>query len=150
MLIANTKQRCKNRQDILLDVLEVAGLPLSPKCKYEISQKGKLIGLYWSVDGHCLDDSAVDSLPKALLQKPSTKSEGKQIIGVINYSESAFHYTSKKLARHGELMATLNASIDNVNNRIQWELDCDQALQELRERMLNLKLSTIESAVLCI
>ena len=36
-------------------------------------------------------------------------------------------------------MATLNAAIDNVNNRIQWDHNCDQALQELRERMKNLK-----------
>ena len=74
MPIANTRERCKHRQDILLDVLAVANLPLSPKCKYEISQQGKLIGLYWTVDGHCLDDAAVDSLQKTLLQRPSTKS----------------------------------------------------------------------------
>ena len=36
-------------------------------------------------------------------------------------------------------MATLNAAIDNVNNRIQWDHNCDRALQELRERMQNLK-----------
>ena len=58
---------------------------------------------------------------------------------MINYSESAFHYSSQELARHGELMATLNAAIDNVNNRIQWDHNCDQALLELRERMQNLK-----------
>ena len=30
MPIANTKERCKHRQDILLEVLAVANLPLSP------------------------------------------------------------------------------------------------------------------------
>ena len=47
MPIGPTKQRCKNRQDILLDVLKVAGLPLSLKCTFKISETGKLIGMHW-------------------------------------------------------------------------------------------------------
>ena len=62
MPIANTRQRCQNRQDILLDVLKVAGLPLSPKCKFKVSETGRLIGMHWTEGGHCLDDTAVESL----------------------------------------------------------------------------------------
>ena len=112
MPIGPTKQRCKNRQDILLDVFKVAGLPLSPKCTFKVSETGKLIGLHWAHGGHCLDDEAVESLLLTLARRPKTKTDAKQIIGVINYSASAFEYDSAELARHAELMATLNAAVD--------------------------------------
>ena len=53
MPIGSTKQRCQNRQDILIDVLKVAGLPLSPKCKFKVSEMGRLIGMHWTEGGHC-------------------------------------------------------------------------------------------------
>jgi hypothetical protein len=81
MPIADTAQRCKNRQDIFLDVLKVAGPPLSPKCSFKISETGRLIGMHWTQDGHCLDDEAVESLLLTLARKP--KVDAKQVIGVI-------------------------------------------------------------------
>ena len=135
MPIGPTKQRCKHRQDILLDVLKVAGLPLSPKCSFKISETGKLIGLHWAHGGHCLDDEAVESLLLTLARRPKTKTDAKQIIGVINYSASAFEYTSKELARHAELMAMLNSAVDR--DRIVWDIECEAAMAELRERMRN-------------
>ena len=134
--MANTWQRCKNRQDILLDVLKVAGLPLSPKCNFKVSETGKLIGLHWTAEGHCLDDEAVESLLLTLARKPTTKTDAKQIIGVITYSASAFEYSAEELARHAQLMATLNAAVDK--DRVQWDHECDAAMAELRERMRNL------------
>ena len=72
--MGSTWQRCKNRQDILLDVLKVAGLPLSPKCNFKVSETVKLIGLHWTAEGHCLDDEAVESL---LLTLPGKKAHDK-------------------------------------------------------------------------
>ena len=100
MPIANTRQRCQNRQDILLDVLKVAGLPLSPKCKFKVSETGRLIGMHWTEGGHCLDDTAVESLLLTLARRPVTKTDAKQIIGVITYSASAFEYSAEELSRH--------------------------------------------------
>ena len=47
-----------------------------------------------------------------LARRPKAKTDAKQIIGGINYSASAFYYTSTELASHAELMATLNAAVD--------------------------------------
>ena len=136
MPMAPTEQRCINRQDILLDVFRCAGLPLSPKCKFKVSETGRLIGMHWTKDGHCLDDAAVESLMLTLSRKPVTKTDAKQIIGMITYSASAFDYTSKELSRHAELMAILNASVEK--DRIRWDHECEAAMAELRERMRNL------------
>ena len=66
-------------QDIFLDALKVAELPLSPKCSFKISETGKLIGMHWMQDGHCLDDDAVESLLLTLARKPVTKTNAKQV-----------------------------------------------------------------------
>ena len=59
----------------------------------------------------------MESLLLTLARRPKTKTDAKQIIGVINYSASAFEYTNAELARHAELMVTLNAAVDR--ERIQ-------------------------------
>ena len=133
MPIGPTYQRCLNRQLILLDVFAVANLPISPKCKGTVSEKGKLIGMYWTEVGHCLDDAAVESLSNTLLLRPKTKSEGKQIIGVINYSDTAFQYSPTELSVHAQHMATLNAAISG--DKLQWTAECDEAMEQLRIRM---------------
>ena len=101
-----------------------------------MSETGKLIGLHWTSDGHCLDDEAVESLLLTLARKPTTKLDAKQIIGAITYSTSAFEYSVEELARHAQLMATMNAAVDRVC--IQWDQECELAVAELRERMRNL------------
>ena len=58
MPIGPTKQRCQHGKDVLLDVFKVAGLPLSPKCNFKISEMGKLIGMHWAHGGHCLSCGA--------------------------------------------------------------------------------------------
>ena len=136
MPIGSTKQRCQNRQDILLDVLKVADLPLSPKCKFKVSETGRLVGMHWTAGGHCLDDTAVESLMLTLARRPVTKTDAKQIIGVITYSASAFEYSAEELSRHAQLMSTLNAAV--CEDRIKWDVHCERAMAELRERMKNL------------
>ena len=91
---------------------------LLPKCKGRVSEKGKLIVMYWTEMGHCLDDEAVESISNTLLLRPKTKSEGKQIIGVINYSDTAFQYSPTELSIHAQHMATLNAAISG--EKLQW------------------------------
>ena len=117
-------------------MLKVAKLPMSPKCQYKITETGKLIGMHWTKDGHCLDDEAVESLLLTLARKPVTKTDAKQIIGVITYSASAFQYSSEELVRHAQLMATLNGAVEE--GRIRWDHECDAAMAELRERMRNM------------
>ena len=82
-----------------------------------------------------MDDEAVESLLLTLARRPKTKTDAKQIIGVINYSASAFEYTNRELVRHAELMATLNAAVEK--DRIVWDVECEAAMAELRERMRN-------------
>ena len=135
MPIADTAQRCKHRQDIFLDVLKVAGLPLSPKCSFKISETGKLIGMHWTQDGHCLDDEAVESLLLTLARKPVTNTDAKQVIGVITYSASAFEYATEEMVRHAQLIAILNAAVEK--DRILWDHECERAMEELGERMRN-------------
>ena len=112
------------------DVLKVAGLPRSPKCQFKVSETGKLIGLHWTADGHCLDDEAVESLLLTLARKPTTKTDAKQIIGVITYSASAFEYSAEELVRHAQLMATLNAAVerDRINLYGPWFCFCYHGL----------------------
>ena len=131
--IGPTEQRCINRQHMLLDVFAVANLPISPKCKGTVSERGKPIGMYWTEKCHCLDDEAVELLSNTLLLRPKTKSEGKQIIGVINYSDTAFEYSPAELSAHAQHMATLNAAISG--DKLQRTTQCDDAMDQLRMRM---------------
>ena len=137
MPIADSQQRCQNKQDILLDILYVAGLPISPKCQNIVSQTGTLIGLHWTVDGHCLSDSAVESLVTALSLIPKTATDAKAIIGLINYSESAFTYSPHEQSRHGTLMAILSDAV-NAESRLNWSDSAQLAVKELALRMQNL------------
>ena len=140
MPVADSEQRCRNRQDILLDILHLAGLPLSPKCKLTVSQTGNLIGLKWTDQGHSLDDEAIASLTKALELIPRTTNEALAVIGLINYSENAFHYTHNEQARHGELMAILNDAVTATkeHGRLKWNELEQGAVSELASRMQNL------------
>ena len=144
MPIADTRVRCENRQRILRAILKVMNLPLSPKCKGDaVSQMGSLIGLNWTVNGHCLSDDAVASLMTALELQPKTITDAKAIIGLINYSESAFTYSPHEQARHGTLMTILSDSV-NLDNRLRWGDDAKRAIQELSLRMQNLPRKTYD------
>ena len=98
MPIANTKVRCEIRQRILRAILKVMHLPLSPKCKGDaVSQMGSLIGLNWTVNGHCLSDDAVDSLMTALELQPKRSQMPKQLLAASTTlsPHSHTHHTSK-------------------------------------------------------
>ena len=123
MPLAGTRQRCQNRQDILLNILHVAKLPISCalKCKTQVSQVGTLIRLHWTEDGHFLSasDEAVSSLVAALQIVPKTTTDAKATIGLVNYSESAFVYSPHEQARHGTLMTILSEAV-TLDTRLQW------------------------------
>ena len=119
MPIADTQTRCQHRQDILLDIFAVVGLPISPKCTRKVSEVGNLIGLFWTKQGHCLDDSVIESLRKGLQLIPRTESDARATIGLITYSENAFLYNPDEPARHGELMGILNDAV-NAPGNLKW------------------------------
>ena len=135
MSMADTRERAQQRQDILVDVLTVAGFVFSPKCQFSISQEGQLIGLTFTQGGNRLSDDAVEALTNTLAPVPVTSTtKVRSIIGTIHYSSSAFQYNDGHgLARHGELCKTI---LDTITGpRLQWTNDADAARAELRTRI---------------
>ena len=148
MPIGDSKQRTENRQDILLDILRVAKLPISSKCANIVSQTGTLIGLRWTEHGHCLSDDAVTSLVAALELIPKTTTDEKATIGLINYSELAFVYSPQGHARHGTLMTILYEAV-TLGPRLNWSEDAQCAVTELSLRMQNLPRAYYDPVQLC-
>ena len=137
MPIGDTRSRAQGRQDILQDILDVVNVPISPKCDNSVKEYGTLIGLHWTEHGHCLSNDAVDSLVTALLLVPKTTTDARAVIGLINYSETAFTYSPHEQARHGTLMTILSEAV-TLGPRLSWGDDAKRAVNELSLRMQNL------------
>ena len=79
----------------------------------------------------------MDSLVTALLLVPKTTTDARAVIGLINYSETAFTYSPHEQARHGTLMTILSEAV-TLGPRLSWGDDAKRAVNELSLRMQNL------------
>lgn len=119
MSIAEIPQEFKARQEIAIDVVIVAGIPLPPKYTFGVSEMAKAPGMHWKKSGHYLDDGAVESLLRILARRPVPQLDANEVIFVLAYSASAFEYRGEELSRHARLMATLNLSVE-PNQAVPW------------------------------
>ena len=116
----------------------MVNVPISPKCDNSVKEYGTLIGLHWTELGHCLSDEAADSLVTTLLLIPKTTTDARAVIGLINYSETAFTHSPHEQALHGTLMTILSEAV-TLGPRLSWGDDTQPAGAKMNSNLKKLK-----------
>ena len=83
LIMGESKAHAAARQRLMQEVLRALGKKLSSKCDRTIKKFGDHVGMRFTKGGVQLQDEAVESLRRVLMQKPKGKKQMQRIFGTV-------------------------------------------------------------------
>jgi len=133
-----SRQQTENRARVLEAMLTVLEKPFSDKTKSDVDTSLDIAGLHFTEHGVRLSDEAFDTLKKCLREySVKTVTDIQHVVGVIQYSHSAFHWPDQiALGQYSDMIGSLLEVMKEPKHRLasKWAT----VYPPIREKLLSL------------
>ena len=145
---AMTEASLTNRARILSVILDALGKPHAFGAKgdsdvttWEAKPQESMVlaGLHYDRNGIKCNEEIIEALRRTLTEfKVTTKTDAQHVVGVIQYSHTAFEWSDDAYTRYSSLMRILTSATKVPEGKhVKWGEDCIQACLELYEHITN-------------
>ena len=144
---AMTEIALTNRARILSVILDALGKPHAFGTKGDTENTWRsppkesmvLAGLHYDRYGIKCNEEIIEALRRTLTEyKVTTKTDAQHVVGVIQYSHTAFEWSDDAYTRYSTLMRILTSATKVPEGKhVKWGEECIQACKELYEHITN-------------